>query len=105
MNHIDAPAPSVLPATAIRCGGCKSWWTGLGRSHCPAEGCHETFSCESAAEKHRVGMFGVDRRCAHPAEVGLVAREQAYGLLWGWPSSESYDLTSRRETESTESTA
>lgn len=85
---------STLPANAIRHPQCGKWWTGLGRSHCAA--CCETFSCDSAADKHRIGTFGVDRRCAHPSDVGLVARPKPYGDLWGWPSSEGYDLTSRR---------
>ncbi|MGW6703572.1 FDXHR family putative zinc-binding protein [Streptomyces sp. NPDC054956] len=88
--------PATLPANAINCS-CGAWWTGLTRSHCAAPGCHETFSCESAADKHRIGAFGIDRRCAHPVEVGLTARPKAYGLLWGWPASESYDPASKRQ--------
>ena len=86
------------PANAIPCS-CGAWWTGLGRSHCAAAGCHRTFSCDSAADKHRIGTFGTDRRCAHPTDVGLVARSKPYGDLWGWPSSEGYDPASRRESE------
>lgn len=85
-----------LPAQAIT-HTCGQWWTGLGRSHCPS--CCRTFSCDSAADKHRIGTFGVDRRCAHPTDVGLVARSKPYGDLWGWPSSEGYDPASRRESQ------
>lgn len=88
--------PEPLPATAIT-HTCGQWWTGLGRSHCPS--CHLTFSCDSAADKHRIGAFGVERRCAHPATVGLVARTKTYGDLWGWPASDDYDPASRRESE------
>lgn len=92
-----APTPEQpRPANAIPCS-CGAWWTGLGRAHCPA--CHRTFSCDSAADKHRIGAFGIDRRCAHPSAVGLVARTKTYGDLWGWPSSDTYDPASRRESE------
>lgn len=99
MTDLQTPSPAevatlALPANAIT-HPCGSWWTGLRRSHCA--GCHETFSCESAADKHRIGTFGEDRRCAPPAEVGLIARTQPYGDLWGWPSSDGYDLASRRD--------
>lgn len=91
-------APLVqLPANAITHPPCSQWWTGLGRSHCAV--CCHTFSCDSAADRHRIGTFGVDRRCANPADVGLVARVKPYGDLWGWPSSDNYDPASRRESE------
>lgn len=79
MTHTDNPTP----AGAIVHGECGQWWTGPTRAHCGA--CHRTFSCDSAAEKHRVGTFGVDRRCVDPATVGLIARQMPYGILWGWP--------------------
>jgi hypothetical protein len=75
----------ALPYHAIT-HTCGAWWTGTGRSHCPA--CHRTFSCDSAAEKHRVGRFGIDRRCADPAEVGLAAKEMPYGVMWQHPAPE-----------------
>lgn len=86
----------LLPANAIT-HTCGAWWTGLSRAHCAADGCHRTFSCDSAADKHRIGSYGVDRRCADPATVGLVAREMPFGVMWGWPSSDGYDLASRRD--------
>lgn len=67
---------------------CGAWWTGLTRSHCPADGCHRTFSTDSAASKHRVGKFGIDRRCVDPATVGLVAVQKPYGVLWQHPGPE-----------------
>lgn len=79
------PSQSARPANAIVHGECDRWWTGVGRAHCAAPGCHLTFSGDSAAEKHRVGTPGVDRRCVDPASVGLVPREMPYGVLWGWP--------------------
>ena len=75
-----------LPPNAIRHPACGKWWTGLSRAHCPA--CCETFSTDSAANKHRVGKFGVDRRCVDPAEAGLVANEKPYGVLWSFPAPE-----------------
>jgi hypothetical protein len=87
---VDGSAPEQpddLPKGAIRHGECGRWWTGINRAHCAADGCHRTFSGDSAAEKHRVGSFGSDgdRRCVDPATVGLVARDMPYGVLWGWP--------------------
>ena len=76
-------AVPALPAGAIRHPACGSWWTGLSRAHCPA--CHRTFSCDSAAEKHRIGKFGIDRRCVNPATVGLVAVTKPFGELWQNP--------------------
>ncbi|MFF7142305.1 hypothetical protein ACFZB5_13785 [Streptomyces nodosus] len=73
-----------IPANAIRHPACGQWWTGPSRAHCAA--CCCTFSTDSAADKHRIGKFGIDRRCADPASVGLVAREKPYGVLWGFPA-------------------
>lgn len=63
-------------------GQCGKWWTGAGRSHCG--GCHETFSSLTAFERHRRGL-----RCNDPADSGLEAREQPWGVLWGQPGPES----------------
>lgn len=65
---------------------CGAWWTGLTRSHCPA--CCRTFSTDGAAGKHRVGKFGIDRRCVDPAAVGLVPVQKPYGVLWQHPGPE-----------------
>lgn len=83
-THTTTVQPlSAMPANAIRHPACGSWWTGAGRAHCAA--CCRTFSSDSAADKHRRGVFGVDRGCVDPASVGLVARERPFGLLWGHP--------------------
>ena len=68
-------------------GACGKTWTGVTRSHCPA--CHETFNSEYAAEKHRAGKPGIDRRCLPPAEAGLIASEQPWGQCWQTPGSDS----------------
>ena len=83
MTQTQTPRPVALPVTAIVHAACGRWWTGVSRAHCPA--CCETFSVDSAAEKHRTGAFGEDRRCLPPAEVGLVPRQMPFGILWGWP--------------------
>lgn len=75
MGVVDTPGNIVH-------GACGQSWSGASRAHCPATGCHRTFSCDSAADKHRVGQFGVDRRCVDPASVGLVAHEKPWGVLW-----------------------
>lgn len=80
---------SPRPANAIVHGECGQWWTGVSRAHCPAPGCHRTFSGDSAAEKHRIGTPGVDRRCVDPTTVGLVPRQTPYGILWGWPGPDN----------------
>lgn len=79
-------AVTDTPKNAVWHGECGQWWLGVNRSHCSA--CHLTFTGESAADKHRVGSFGLDgdRRCLHPTEVGLEAREKPGGwTLWGEP--------------------
>jgi hypothetical protein len=98
--ELTPAAPAPRPAAAIT-HTCGAWWTGVSRAHCPAEGCHRTFSCDSAADKHRVGTFGADRRCANPAEVGLVARAMPFGVMWGWPSSDDYDPAARHRGDMT----
>lgn len=82
-----APRPDPLPWNVIT-HGCGAWWTGTGRAHCAADGCHRTFSCDSAAELHRKGKPGIDRRCVDPAEVGLVAKQMPWGVMWQHPGPE-----------------
>lgn len=77
-------------------GACGKTWTGLRRAHCPA--CHETFNSDSAAEKHRRGTPGPDRRCVPPAEAGLVAVEQPWGTCWQTPSDGAW-IAARTEGE------
>lgn len=78
---------TAVPANAIRHGFCEQWWTGPTRAHC--SGCCRTFSCDSAAARHRVGTFGEDRRCADPETVGLIAKALPFGTLWSWPAPEA----------------
>ncbi|MGW0682900.1 FDXHR family putative zinc-binding protein [Streptomyces sp. NPDC002754] len=67
---------------AITHGECGKSWTGMAKAHC--SGCHETFSTYGASDKHRIGSFGIDRRCAAPGTVGLVQRDG----IWGYPAPE-----------------
>lgn len=88
MTDIDAPAsaqdaPETVRRDLISHPKCGRSWSGLTRSHCPV--CCETFSCDSAADRHRKGSFGVDRRCVDPATVGLVAVEKPWGRMWQNP--------------------
>jgi hypothetical protein len=84
MTHTQTPAPPpTLPAGAIT-HPCGAWWTGLSRAHCGA--CHRTFSCDSAADKHRIGKHGADRRCTNPATVGLVPVTKPWGVMWQNPA-------------------
>ncbi|MFI8448208.1 FDXHR family putative zinc-binding protein [Streptomyces erythrochromogenes] len=73
------------PANAASCS-CGAWWTGLTRAHCAA--CHTTFSTDNAADKHRQGRFGIDRRCVDPATAGLTPVTKPYGVLWQNPAPE-----------------
>lgn len=77
------------------CGKCKKWWTGNLRSHCGK--CHKTFGGIGAFDAHWWGRTGAEG-CKHPTEVGLVAREKSFGVLWGaedaehnwWESSDAH---------------
>jgi hypothetical protein len=52
---------------------------------CPA--CHLNFGTTEAGDAHRIGAFGVDRRCANPNEVGLVSVENKFStLVWRFPN-------------------
>ncbi|GAA0453926.1 hypothetical protein ACFQ2B_27705 [Streptomyces stramineus] len=92
MTHTEPhTGPSAVtgapPLNAIKHPKCGRWWTGLGRAHCPA--CCRTFSCDSAADKHRTGRYGKDRRCVDPATTGLVATAKPWGEMWQNPAPES----------------
>ncbi|HEX8807995.1 MAG TPA: C2H2-type zinc finger protein [Xanthobacteraceae bacterium] len=71
---------------AITHGECGQTWTGLRRAHCPV--CHITFNSDSAAEQHRRGKPGIDRHCVAPADAGLVAVEQPWGVCWQKPGTD-----------------
>jgi hypothetical protein len=43
---------------------------------CPV--CFENFNSTEAGDVHRIGEFGIDRRCANPNEVGLIAIPNKY---------------------------
>lgn len=53
------------------------------RCHCG--GCHQTFSGVSAFDKHQTFSEGGGITCHDLAVRGLVLREQAGFLVWGWP--------------------
>lgn len=61
---------------------CGKSWGGKRQEHCA--GCCETFSGTTAGDKHRIGEHGVDRRCASPAERGLVQDERG---IWHLPGT------------------
>lgn len=92
------PTPNTeLPYTAVRHPKCGGWWTGLSRAHCPA--CCRTFSCDSAADKHRQGRHGIDRHCVDPATVGLVPVDKPYGVMWQNPGGEQWFNAAAEEAE------
>lgn len=61
---------------------CGKSWGGKRAEHCPA--CCETFSGTTAGDKHRIGEHGIDRRCANPAERGLIQDERG---IWHLPGT------------------
>lgn len=50
--------------TDYRCG---KTYSGLRTEHCMV--CHETFNSAAAGDKHRIGEFGINRRCRTPEEM------------------------------------
>ena len=47
------------------------------------DSCHVNFLTTEAGDKHRVGKFGVDRRCISPKEAKLVQMVNKYGsIIW-----------------------
>jgi hypothetical protein len=69
----------------MTCSGCTSQWTGAGRAHCAAEGCHRTFTGVTAFEQHRGAISeGAPRGFCHdPVSLGMVERKPN---LWGAPA-------------------
>lgn len=94
----------------VTCPRCDARWTGHRIEHCPAAGCHLTFSGTTAGDKHRVGEHGVTtgpdrRRCLTIDEMRAVTaadgspwfseKLNAHGtVIWGWnrPSTWWTDL-------------
>ena len=45
--------------------------------------CGYFFGTTKAGDAHRVGRFGFNRRCIHPAEAGLIAVHNRFGtVIW-----------------------
>lgn len=45
--------------------------------------CHLNFATMAAGDGHRVGKFGLDRRCANPVDVGLIKTQNKFGaVVW-----------------------
>jgi hypothetical protein len=48
---------------------------------CPA--CFENFGTTEAGDAHRVGVFGVDRRCVKPEKANLAKTTNKFGTtVW-----------------------
>lgn len=48
---------------------------------CPA--CYENFGSTGAGDRHRTGVFGMDRRCLPPDQVGLIRTPNSFGTeIW-----------------------
>lgn len=65
--------------------GHKDPYTGLplGNREQVCKACGYFFGTIEAGDAHRVGIFGVNRRCIHPNEAGLVAVHNRFGtVIW-----------------------
>jgi hypothetical protein len=62
------------------CPKCQKTWSGFRAEHCPADGCHQTFSGGTAGDKHRVGDFADgSRHCLTVEEmlsIGMVVNSR-----------------------------
>lgn len=48
--------------------------------------CKRNFGTTEAGDTHRIGEFALNRRCANPADVGLVCVETTLGsMVWRLP--------------------
>ena len=66
----------------------KNRWTGeiLLNKEQVCSGCHLNFGTTEDGDAHRVGTFGVDRKCVQPSTVGLIPIENKYqSLVWRAP--------------------
>jgi hypothetical protein len=65
----------------VSCPRCPNTWRGTTASHCTV--CHETFSSDSAGDRHRTGPFTHEGRvCLPPASIGLAY--DATRAVWKW---------------------
>jgi hypothetical protein len=64
---------------------CGARWTGMNTQHCTS--CCMTFSTTTAGDKHRVGKFDIDRRCANPKDVGLIQNSKG---VWKLPNNNNF---------------
>jgi hypothetical protein len=67
------------PHPPITCGGCDATWTGTGRAHCSASGCHRTFATAALFDRHR-SAAGEHGTCLDPET--LVNRESGERLMF-----------------------
>lgn len=58
------------------------------RNQCPS--CAEYFNSTKAFDRHRIGRFGVDRRCRTLPEMvalGMVRNEAGFWITEAWPEA------------------
>jgi hypothetical protein len=58
-------------------------------SRCQCSGCGEYFNSDTAFEKHRIGQFGVNRRCMTPAEMLAAGMSRNAADWWISESAET----------------
>lgn len=58
---------NVMATQTTKCRHCGAEWSGRRIQHCTV--CHETFAGTDVGDAHRIGEFGVDRRCRTVAEM------------------------------------
>lgn len=52
----------------LTCSGCDAAWSGVGRAHCAADGCHRTFATASLFDLHR-SSIGEHGSCRNPRDI------------------------------------
>ena len=53
----------------LTCSDCERTYSGANRSggHCMS--CHQSFASQTGFDRHRIGRYGIDRRCATTDEM------------------------------------
>jgi hypothetical protein len=61
-------------------------------SRCQCSGCGEYFNSDTAFDMHRIGRFGVDRRCMSPDEMRAAGMSKNAADWWISESAETRNV-------------
>lgn len=78
LSHANPPGSNDYPGM-ISCGRCTAQWTGTSACHC--SGCHQTFTCLSAFDRHRLR-----NQCEDPPTRNLARVHKRHWSGWGRPA-------------------